>query len=61
MSQKAVWFREQAQKCLAHADKIWDRETEEALRKLAAEYVERATAMEEDLAQAAQPSVRSLS
>jgi hypothetical protein len=53
MSQKAVWFREQAQKCLMHASNIWDRETEVALRKLAAEYIERAKTIEENLAQAA--------
>jgi hypothetical protein len=47
MSQQAVWFQNQAQKCLAHADKIWDRKTEEELRKLAAEYIERAKALED--------------
>ena len=48
MSRQASWFRDQAAKCLAHASKIWDRQTEEELRKLAAEYIERAKAIEEE-------------
>ena len=46
MSQKSIYLRDQAKKCEVHAKNIADTETQEALRRLAAEYVERATAIE---------------
>jgi hypothetical protein len=42
MSERSVYLRDQAAKCRWHADKLTDAETQEQLRKLAAEYIERA-------------------
>jgi hypothetical protein len=39
--------RDQADKCRQHADNIWDAQTREELRKLAAVYVGRAVLIEE--------------
>ena len=50
MSQRSIWLRDQAAKCLMHASKVSDRETEKALCKLAVEYIERANVIEENLA-----------
>jgi hypothetical protein len=40
------YLRDQADKCRRHAAMIGDAQTQEALRKLAAEYVVRATEIE---------------
>jgi hypothetical protein len=46
MSERSIYLRDQADKCRAHANAISDAETQEQLRKLAAEYVERAVDIE---------------
>jgi hypothetical protein len=46
MSQRSVYLRDEAAKCRQHADNIGDAETQEELRNLAAEYIERATNIE---------------
>jgi hypothetical protein len=46
MSERAAYFRNQADKCERHARAIVDTETQAALRKLAAEYVARAAEIE---------------
>ena len=46
MSERSIYLRDQADKCRWHAKNIGDAETQEALRKLAAEYVERAFEIE---------------
>jgi hypothetical protein len=42
MSKRAIYYRDQAAKCRWHADRVTDAETQAELRKLAAEYIERA-------------------
>lgn len=42
MSKRAIYYRDQAAKCRWHADRVTDPETQIELRKLAAEYIERA-------------------
>jgi hypothetical protein len=42
MSTRSVHFRDQADKCRWHADRMMDSETKKRLLKLAAEYIERA-------------------
>jgi hypothetical protein len=42
MSVRSIYLRDQADKCRWHADRMTDAETQEQLRKLAAEYIERA-------------------
>jgi hypothetical protein len=46
MSSRSIYLRDQADKCLWHADSINDAETKMELRKLAAQYVERAAAID---------------
>ena len=46
MSERAQYFRDQAYKCLRHADALSDVQTQAELRKLAAEYAERAAHLE---------------
>jgi hypothetical protein len=46
MSERSVYLRDQADKCRWHANKISDAETQERLRKLAAEYIESAAEIE---------------
>jgi hypothetical protein len=46
MSRRSVYLRDEAAKCRQHADNIGDAPTQEELRKLAAEYIERATSIE---------------
>jgi hypothetical protein len=46
MSERSIYLRDQADKCRWHAQNIGDAETQEALRNLAAEYVERAIQIE---------------
>jgi hypothetical protein len=46
MSERSVYLRDQAAKCGWHADQLTDAETQEQLRKLAAEYIERAAKIE---------------
>jgi hypothetical protein len=46
MSERSVFLRDQADKCRRHAAAITDDRTQVELRKLAAEYIERATAIE---------------
>jgi hypothetical protein len=46
MSERSTYLRDQAEKCRWHARAIVDAETQAALRKLAAEYVERAVEIE---------------
>jgi hypothetical protein len=45
-SERSAYFKEQAEKCLRHADAVGDTQTKEALRKLAEEYAERASDFE---------------
>ncbi|SHJ67147.1 hypothetical protein SAMN05444159_1194 [Bradyrhizobium lablabi] len=42
MSTRAMYLLDQADKCRWHADRMSDAQTQAELRKLAAEYVERA-------------------
>jgi hypothetical protein len=42
MSERSIYLRDQAEKCLRHADAMGDVQTQTELRKLAAEYVTRA-------------------
>jgi hypothetical protein len=42
MSERSAYWRDQAEKCRWHADRMTDVETMEQLRKLAIEYIERA-------------------
>jgi hypothetical protein len=42
MSEHSIYWRDQADKCRWHADRIMDSETKDRLLKLAAEYIERA-------------------
>ncbi len=46
MSQRSVYLRDEADKCRQRANNLGDSQTQEALRKLAAEYIERATSIE---------------
>jgi hypothetical protein len=46
MSERSIYQRDQAAKCRGHAGSMTDLETQVALRKLAAEYVEQAEAIE---------------
>jgi hypothetical protein len=46
MSERSIYLRDQATKCRGHADSMTDLETRGALRKLAAEYVAQAEAIE---------------
>ena len=48
MSERATYFRDQAEKCRHHADNIRDAETQEMLRTLAAGYIMRAVAIESE-------------
>jgi hypothetical protein len=45
-SSRPSYLRDQAEKCRWHAGKITDAETQAELLKLAAEYIERAAAIE---------------
>jgi hypothetical protein len=47
MSERSIYLRDQADKCRWHADRITDAETQERLRKLAAEYIERAALVDD--------------
>jgi len=46
MSRRSIDLRDQADKCRQHANKIGDAQTQEELRKVAAEYIDRATSIE---------------
>ena len=46
MSERSIYLRDQADKCLRHASAMGDAYTQAELRKLAAEYVIRATELE---------------
>jgi hypothetical protein len=46
MSERSIYLRDQADKCRRHANLIGDGHTQAELRKLAAEYVERADEIE---------------
>ena len=46
MSERSIYLRNQADKCRQHANNLSDAQTQEELRKLAAEYIERATNIE---------------
>jgi hypothetical protein len=56
MSERSIYLRDQADKCRAHARSMTDAETQAELRKLAAEYVERAADIERKEAQT-EPSI----
>jgi hypothetical protein len=56
MSERSIYLRDQADKCRRHAGLIGDPETQVQLRKLAAEYIERAAEVENK--QVDPPSVR---
>jgi hypothetical protein len=45
-SERSAYFKDQAEKCLRHAEALGDTQTKEALRKLAEEYTERASDLE---------------
>jgi hypothetical protein len=47
MSERSIYLRDRAAKCRWHANFIGDPATQAELRKLAAEYVERATEIED--------------
>jgi hypothetical protein len=42
MSERSIYLRDRAVKCRWHAERMTDSETKDRLRKLAAEYIERA-------------------
>ena len=46
MSERYIYFRDQADKCRQHADIVGDARTREELRKLAAVYIARAEQIE---------------
>jgi hypothetical protein len=46
MSDRSIYLRDQADKCQWQARRIMDKETQTQLRKMAAEYIERATEIE---------------
>jgi hypothetical protein len=46
MSERSIYLRDQADKCLWHANHMGAPETQAQLRKLAAEYIERAAETE---------------
>jgi hypothetical protein len=46
MSRRSIDLRDQADKCRQHASKIGDAQTQEELRKVAAEFIERARSIE---------------
>ncbi len=46
MSERSIYLRDQAAKCLRHANDLSDVETQQQLRKLAAEYIVQADAIE---------------
>jgi hypothetical protein len=48
MSERSTYLRDQADKCQRHAAAITDPQTQTELRKLAAEYVVRATQLEQE-------------
>jgi hypothetical protein len=48
MCERSTYLRDQAAKCLRHADALSDARTQVELRKLADEYVERAAVLERE-------------
>ena len=46
MTNRAIYYRDEASKCLWHADKVIDAEIREELRILAAQYILRAVVIE---------------
>ena len=46
MSERSIYLRDQAAKCQAHARAMTDIQTQDELRKLAAEYIVQAAAIE---------------
>jgi hypothetical protein len=46
MSERSIYLRDQAAKCLAHARDITDHQTQDKLRKLVAEHIVRAASLE---------------
>jgi hypothetical protein len=48
MSERSIYFRDQAEKCRSHAATMSDPETKEQLRVLAAEYIMRALMIESE-------------
>lgn len=48
MSERAAYFRDQAKKCRAHAERLTDAETRDQLLVLAAEFILRAVKIENE-------------
>ena len=48
MSKRAEYFRDQAEKCRAHAERLTNAETQDQLLVLAAEYILRAVKIENE-------------
>ena len=46
MSERSVYLRDQADKCRRHANNLSDIPMQDELRKLAADFIERATSIE---------------
>jgi hypothetical protein len=46
MSERSIYFRDQADKCQQHANKVGDARTREELRRLAVVYIARAAEIE---------------
>ena len=46
MSERSAYLRNKAEKCRSYAEQMGDNQTREALRKLAADYAERAEDLE---------------
>ncbi len=46
MSERSIYLRDQADKCRQHANNLCDAQTQEELRKMAAEFIERAKSIE---------------
>jgi len=48
MSERSIYLRDQADKCLRHARSLTDSETQAQLRKLVAEYFQQAVDLEQE-------------
>ena len=48
MSERSIYLRDQADKCLRHARSLTDSETQAQLRKLVAEYFQHAVDLEQE-------------
>jgi hypothetical protein len=59
MSERSIYFRDQADKCRQHANMVGDARTREELRKLAAVYIARAAEIEsKELLELAHPNAQ---